>query len=307
MVFRIGTRGSRLALTQSRIIKEKLEERYPGIRVELVKIKTTGDKILDSPLSRIGGKGLFVKEIEEALLEKRVDAAVHSLKDVPAELPDALTLSSFPEREDPRDALISREDQTLDQLPQRARVGTSSLRRAAQLLHLRPDLDIVPLRGNVDTRLGKLESGDLNAVVLAVSGLRRLGYADRITQIIPSEKILPAIGQGTLGLEVRRDDEQTINLLCFMNHEPTELAVVAERAFLRQLEGGCQVPMAALARLKSEKLRLQGMVAGLDGSIILEDEITGEKCQAEEIGVKLGNRMLDSGADRILARIYGKA
>ena len=307
MVFKIGTRGSKLALTQSQGIKLKIEDRYPHIRVELVRIKTTGDKILDSPLSRIGGKGLFVKEIEEALLEKRVDVAVHSLKDVPAELPGALMLSTFPEREDPRDALISRKDQTLEQLPQGAKVGTGSLRRAAQLLHVRPDLDLAPLRGNVDTRLQKLESGDLQAIILAVAGLRRLGFADRITQIISSKQILPAIGQGALGLEVRRDDERTIDLLDFMNHEPTAIAVRAERAFLKELEGGCQVPIAAFARLKGEKLCLQGLVAELDGTRLLRDEITGEKGRAEEIGIRLGNRLLNSGADRILARIYGKA
>lgn len=307
MVLKIGTRGSKLALAQSQWVKGKIETRYPHIQVELVRIKTTGDKILDSPLSKIGGKGLFVKEIEEALLEKRVDVAVHSMKDVPAELPEALTLSTFPEREDPRDALISIADQTLDQLPKGSKVGTSSLRRAAQLLHLRQDLNLVPLRGNVDTRLRKLESGDLHAIILATAGLRRLGLANHITEIISSEQILPAIGQGALGLEVRRNDEQTINLLDFLSHDPTEVIVRAERAFLKELQGGCQVPIAGFGRLNGETVYLTGMVAELDGSKVIRDEITGKKDQVEEIGVALARRLLDAGAGRILARIYGEA
>jgi hydroxymethylbilane synthase len=307
MVLKIGTRGSKLALAQSQWVKEKIEARHPHIQVELVRIKTTGDKILDSPLSKIGGKGLFVKEIEEALMRKQIDVAVHSMKDVPAELPEALTLSTFPEREDPRDALISVGDQTLDQLPQGSKVGTSSLRRAAQLLHIRRDLDLAPLRGNVDTRLRKLESGDLHAIILATAGLRRLGFENRITQIISSEEILPAIGQGALGLEVRRDDEQTINLLYFLNHDPTKVTVRAERAFLKELQGGCQVPIAGFGRLNGETVRLEGMVAELDGSKLIRDGITGKKDQAEEIGVALARRLLDAGADKILARVYGEA
>jgi len=307
MVLKIGTRGSKLALAQSQWVKGKIETRYPNIQIELVRIKTTGDKILDSPLSKIGGKGLFVKEIEEALSEKRVDVAVHSMKDVPAELPEALTLSTFPEREDPRDALISIADQTLDQLPQGSKVGTSSLRRAAQLLHLRQDLNLVPLRGNVDTRLRKLESGDLHAIILATAGLRRLGLANRITEIISSEQILPAIGQGALGLEVRRNDEQTINLLDFLSHDPTEVIVRAERAFLKELQGGCQVPIAGFGRLNGETVHLTGMVAELDGSKVIRDKITGKKDQVEEIGVALARRLLDAGAGRILARVYGEA
>ena len=215
MDIRIGTRGSKLALTQSEWIKEKLEKRHPGIHVELVKIKTTGDKILDVPLSKVGGKGLFVKEIEEALLENRVDVAVHSMKDVPAELPDDLILSTFPPREDPSDALISGEQQSLDQLPKGARVGTSSLRRGAQLLHLRPDLSLVSLRGNVDTRLNKLKTEYLQAIILATAGLNRLGLSNLITQTIPFHQLLPAVGQGALGLEVRRGDQKTIGLLDF--------------------------------------------------------------------------------------------
>ena len=305
MIFKIGTRGSKLALAQSQWIKKRIETKYPHIQVELVKIKTTGDKILDSPLSKIGGKGLFVKEIEEALIREEIDVAVHSMKDVPARLPVALTLSTFPEREDPRDALISIGDRTLEELPQGSGVGTCSLRRAAQLLHLRPDLNMVPLRGNIETRLRKLRSGDLQAIILATAGIKRLGLATNITQIISPEQILPAIGQGALGLEVRRDDENTINLLDFLNHKKTEVTIRAERAFLNELEGGCQVPIAAFARLNGKNLRLEGMVAELDGSKIIRDELSGEKDRAEEIGIELARRLLNSGADKILKRIYG--
>ena len=305
MIFKIGTRGSKLALAQSQWIKKRIETKYPHIQVELVKIKTTGDKILNSPLSRIGGKGLFVKEIEEALIREEIDVAVHSMKDVPARLPVALTLSTFPEREDPRDALISIGDRTIEELPQGSGVGTCSLRRAAQLLHLRPDLNMVPLRGNIETRLRKLRSGDLQAIILATAGIKRLGLATNITQVISPEQILPAIGQGALGLEVRRDDENTINLLDFLNHKKTEVTIRAERAFLNELEGGCQVPIAAFARLNGKNLRLEGMVAELDGSKIIRDELSGEKDRAEEIGIELARRLLNSGADKILKRIYG--
>jgi hydroxymethylbilane synthase len=304
MIFKIGTRGSKLALVQSEWVKEKIENRHTDVRVELVRIKTTGDKILDSPLSKIGGKGLFVKEIEEALLKKHIHMAVHSMKDVPAELPDELMLCAFPEREDPRDAFISLEDKSIENLPKGSKIGTSSLRRGAQLLCMRSDLDLVALRGNVDTRLGKLESGDVRAIILAAAGLKRLGLEDRITSIIPPEQVLPAIGQGSLGLEVRRDDHDTISLLDFLNHKPTEITVRSERAFLKKLEGGCQVPIAAFAVLNSNTVHLRGMVAELDGSRIIRDEISGNTHQAEEIGINLAKRLLDAGAADILSRIY---
>ena len=260
-----------------------MEKQHPGIRVDLIKIKTTGDKILDVPLSKVGGKGLFVKEIEEALLEGRVDVAVHSMKDVPAELPEDLMLSTFPLREDPSDALISSEHQSLDQLPKGARVGTSSLRRGAQLLHLRPDLALVSLRGNVDTRLKKLKSGDLQAIILAAAGLNRLGLSRLITHTIPFQQLLPAVGQGALGLEVRRGDEKTIGLIDFLNHEETETAVVAERAFLKTLEGGCQVPIAGFAQVNGGTLSFEGLVAELDGSRIFRETETGKQNQAAEM------------------------
>jgi len=304
MILKIGTRGSKLALAQSEWVKKKIEKRHTDARVELVRIKTTGDKILDSPLSKIGGKGLFVKEIEEALLNKHIHMAVHSMKDVPAELPDELMLCAFPEREDPCDAFISLRDKSIEGLPEGSRVGTSSLRRAAQLLHMRPDLDMVALRGNVDTRLRKLESGEADAIILAAAGLRRLGLEDRITSVIPSEQVLPAIGQGALGLEVRRDDHDTISLLDFLNHKPTEITVRAERAFLKKVEGGCQVPVAAYALLNSNKIHLRGMVAELDGSRVIRDDISGNMHQAEEMGVNLAKRLLDAGAREILSRIY---
>jgi len=306
MILKIGTRGSKLALTQSHWVKEKIEKKHSHIQVELVRIKTTGDKILDSPLSEIGGKGLFVKEIEDALLEKRVDMAVHSVKDVPAELPGPLMVSVFPKREDPHDALLSRGNLTLDGLPPGARVGTSSLRRITQLLHIRPDLDTVPVRGNVDTRIRKLESGEFHAIILAVAGLKRLGLASRIDERISSQLLMPAIGQGALGLEVRREDQKTMDLISFLNHGPTEMTVRAERAFLKELEGGCQVPIAAIGSLNDENLYLRGMVANLDGTEILKDEITGKKDKAEELGITLAKRLLDAGGREILRDIYKK-
>ena len=306
MVLRIGTRGSKLALTQSEWVKKKIEGKHPHAQVQLVRIKTTGDKILDSPLAKIGGKGLFVKEIEEALLNKRVDLAVHSMKDVPAALPEGLILATFPEREDPHDAFVSIECPNLDQLPQGARVGTGSLRRAAQLLHIRPDLELLPLRGNVDTRLRKLEAGEFQAIILAAAGMRRLGFEGRISQLLSTEQILPAIGQGALGLEVRHDDDETIGLINFLNDEETQVTVKAERAFLKELEGGCQVPMAAFSRLNGGRLDLEGLVAELDGSKIIRDRITGARNEAEDMGIRLAKRILASGADEILERIYGE-
>jgi len=304
MDIRIGTRGSKLALNQSEWIKKQLEMRHSGIRVDLVKIKTTGDKILDTPLSKIGGKGLFVKEIEEALLESRVDVAVHSMKDVPAQLPKELMLSTFPPREDPSDALIAEGECRLDQLPKGAKVGTSSLRRGAQLLHFRPDLKLVPLRGNVDTRLNKLKSGNLQAIILATAGLNRLGLSNVITQTIPFHQLLPAVGQGALGLEVRRGDQETIDLLDFLNHEDTQTAVTAERAFLKTLEGGCQVPIAGFARINGDTLSFEGLVAELDGSRVYKETVTGRRDQAEAMGIETAQTLLASGGGDVLRRLY---
>jgi hydroxymethylbilane synthase len=306
MNLRIGTRGSNLALVQSEWVKKEVQSRYPEARVELVKIKTKGDKIVDAPLSKVGGKGLFVKEIEEALLNKEVDLAVHSMKDVPAELQKGLKLSVYPKREDPRDALVSMHFSTVEDLPQGASVGTSSLRRSAQLLRMRPDLHIVPLRGNVDTRLRKLEKGELQAIVLATAGLNRLGLSERITALLSPEVFLPAIGQGVLGLELREDDQKTHDLISFLNDHETELAAKAERAFLKELEGGCQVPLAGYARVEKDRIVLEGMVAELDGSIILRQQLSGGKDKPEDLGVALARQLIAAGADRILAKIYRK-
>jgi hydroxymethylbilane synthase len=306
MNLRIGTRGSRLALVQSEWVRKEMQSRYPELRVELVKIRTKGDKITDAPLSKVGGKRHFVKEIEEALLKREVDLAVHSLKDVPAELQKGLQLSVYPKREDPRDALVSSLFSKVEDLPQGASVGTSSLRRSAQLLHMRPDLRIVPLRGNVDTRLRKLDSGELQAIVLAAAGLHRLGLSDRITTLLSPDSVLPAIGQGVLGLEVREDDERTQNLISFLNDFETELAARAERAFLKELEGGCQVPLAGYARVEKGRLVLDGMVAELDGSVILKRKLSGERDKPEDLGLALARQLIAAGADRILEKIYGK-
>ena len=304
-MLRIGTRGSKLALTQSEWIKKKIETKHPEVRVELLRIKTKGDKIPDSPLSKVGGKGLFVKEIEEALLDNRIDLAVHSIKDVPAELPDGLHLPVFPEREDPRDAFISKDNAGIHDLPRGASVGTGSLRRSSQLLNLRPDLQVVPLRGNVDTRLGRLESGDLHGIILAAAGLNRLGLSRRISQYLSTDNFLPAIGQGSLGLEIRQDDEKVYNLLEFLNHKDTETTVRAERAFLKELEGGCQVPIAAFGTLDKDNLTLKGLVAELDGSRILKYEMNGPPDDPEETGIALAEKLLEAGAREILDRIYG--
>ncbi|MBW2095767.1 MAG: hydroxymethylbilane synthase [Deltaproteobacteria bacterium] len=306
MKIRIGTRGSRLAIVQCAWVRDRLREHHPSVEVELVRIKTKGDKILDSPLSKIGGKGLFVKEIEEALLAGRIDLAVHSMKDVPAALPEGLVLTAYPEREDPHDVLVSNGDIPLAGIPHRGRLGTSSLRRAAQALHQRPDLVILPLRGNVDTRLKKLRKGAFDAVILAAAGMTRLGLGEEISQVLPTEVVLPAIGQGALGLEVREDNDAVIDLLSPLNHAPTEWAVRAERAFLQRLEGGCQVPIAGFARLHKEELVFEGMVAELDGSRLLRDEIRGTKEQAQEMGVSLAERLIAAGAGEILGRVYGR-
>jgi len=293
-------------MAQSEWVRGRILERHPDVRVELIPIKTKGDRIMDSPLSKIGGKGLFVKEIEEALLSGTVDLAVHSIKDVPAELPEGLNISLFPEREDPRDAFISPGFKGIQELPKGASVGTGSLRRSAQLLSMRPDLKVVPIRGNVDTRLKKAESGEIDAVILAVAGLKRLGLRDRIDSIMPLEEMLPAVGQGALGLEIRRDDQETLELIGFLNHGVTEVTVRAERALLKGLGGGCQVPVAGHCRLDGGGMTLRGMVAELDGSRIITDEMKGGEDSPEDLGTALAERLLASGAAEILNRVYGK-
>jgi hydroxymethylbilane synthase len=306
MFLRIGTRGSKLALAQSEWVQAKIEAEHPRARVELVKIKTKGDRVLHSPLSRIGGKGLFVKELEDALLGGEVDLAVHSLKDVPAELPKELELAVYPKREDPRDAFVSVKYKSIGELPRGAIVGTSSLRRSAQLLHLRPDLRVIPLRGNVDTRLRKMESGDLQAIILAAAGLRRLGLNERMTALLSPEQFLPAVGQGVLGLELRKKDRNLKEFLKFLDHEETERTARAERAFLARLGGGCQVPLAGYAMLKGNRLHLEGMVAEPDGTMAMRKRLSGAKERPEELGKSLAEDLLAAGADRILEKIYGR-
>jgi hydroxymethylbilane synthase len=300
---RIGTRGSQLALWQARWVQASIERLRPELAVELVIIKTQGDKITDVPLAQVGGKGLFVKEIEEALLDGRVDLAVHSMKDMPAEIPTGLIIGAVPPRENPLDALITVGPGSLETLPKGARVGTSSLRRGAQIKHLRPDAVIVALRGNLDTRLRKLASSDLDAIVLAAAGLLRLGLADRIRAYLQPDQMLPAVGQGALCIEAREQDPATRNLLSALNHPETHTAVTAERAFLKTLQGGCQVPLAAYAQLRQGRLHMQGLVAELDGHRLLRATAQGSPADAEAIGRGLGEELLAQGADQILERL----
>lgn len=302
---RIGTRGSALALWQAEWVKSQLLGGQQELIVELVVIKTTGDKILDVPLAMVGGKGLFVKEIEEALLDGRADLAVHSVKDMPAVLPEGLHLAAMPPREDPRDALISKNGAGLDKLPHGARVGTSSLRRAAQLLHLRPDLRIETLRGNVDTRLRKLESEGLDAIVLAAAGLKRMELSQVISEYLEPERILPAVGQGALGIETRIGDVSTNEIVASLIHQQTVTTVRAERAFLKRLEGGCQVPIGGYATMEGETLILTGMVADLQGVRLIRKEMRGDARQPEVVGESLAEVVLESGGREILAEIYG--
>lgn len=303
---KIGTRGSALALWQARWVKDRLEGKFPQCVFELVKIKTTGDRITDTALSKVGGKGLFVKEIEEAVADGRIDLAVHSMKDVPARLLRGLTLGAIAERESPLDVLISGQGARLEALPEGARIGTSSLRRQAQLLAIRADLRIETLRGNLDTRLRKLANGDFDAIILAAAGVVRLGWGARITEVLPTSTLLPAIGQGALGIEVREDDERTKEMVCVLHHAPTGMAVCAERAFLRRLEGGCQVPVAALGVVEEGRVVLEGLVASLDGRRMVRDRMSGAQEACEEIGCTLAEKLLAAGGGAILGEVYGR-
>jgi hydroxymethylbilane synthase len=303
----LGTRGSKLAVHQSEWVQARIRELAPHLSVTLRRIQTSGDKILDVPLAKIGGKGLFVKEIEEALLSGEIDLAVHSMKDVPTELPPGLDLLCIPAREDPRDALISRHGVPFKDLRHGARVGTSSLRRQSQLLQVRPDLSISMLRGNLDTRLKKLREGQFDAIVLAAAGLRRLGWEREITEYLSPEISLPAIGQGALGIEGRRDDAFVRDLLRGLEHAPTRTMVMAERALLHRLQGGCQVPIAAHATLTGSEVVLEGLVASVDGKEIIRDLVRGAVDDPGRLGIELAERLLAGGADRILHAIYGTA
>jgi hydroxymethylbilane synthase len=319
----IGTRGSKLAVWQAEWVKSELQKLYPDLVIELNKIKTTGDKILDVPLAKIGGKGLFVKEIEEALLRHDADIAVHSMKDVPTEFPENLHLAVICKREDPRDAFLSRIRKSkfqiprLKALPHGAVLGTSSLRRSCQLLNIRPDIKIKQLRGNLDTRVRKLDEGQFEAIIVAAAGVKRLGLSDRITEILPVAISLPAIGQGAIGIECRIDDESINNLIAPLNHPETAICVKAERAFLKRLEGGCQVPIAAHARMKrkiqnpkskiqNSKLILDGLVGTISGDRIIKGHIEGGTEQAESLGLALAEDILSRGAREILDEVYGR-
>jgi len=296
----IGTRGSKLALWQANWVKDQLEKRHPGIHVVLEIIKTKGDKILDVPLAKVGGKGLFVKEIEEALLDGRIDIAVHSMKDMPAEIPTGLCIGAVPERETPTDVLIAREGLRLQDMGPSPRIGTSSLRRGAQLLHIRPDVQIVPLRGNLDTRLRKLVDENLDAIVLAAAGVKRLGLAGRITEYLRPDVMLPAVGQVALCIETRLADPVITPLVSALNHGETRSAVLAERAFLARLEGGCQVPIAGHATLAGDRLSITGLVADLEGQTLVRETLEGPAEKAETIGLELAGKLLERGARTIL-------
>jgi hydroxymethylbilane synthase len=304
---RIGTRGSQLALYQANWVREKLIEAHLGLTVTLIKIKTTGDKIQDVPLAKMGGKGLFVKEIEEALIQKKIDLAVHSVKDVPTEFPKGLHLSVITQREDPRDVFISRDGKGLKDLPRKAKIGTSSLRRQAQLLHFRSDLELVPLRGNLDTRLKKLKTMSLDGIVLALAGVKRLGLKERITEIIPTEISLPAIGQGALGIETRLGDKEVEEQIQFLNDKDSWIAVSAERAFLKKLEGGCQVPIAAFARTVGTTFQMDGLVGTIDGKRLVRHHIEGPIEKAESLGIELAEILLGKGAREILDEVYRRS
>jgi hydroxymethylbilane synthase len=306
-LIRIATRKSALALWQAEFVKAQLEHFHPGLQVELVPMSTQGDKILDTPLAKIGGKGLFVKELEAAMLEGRADIAVHSMKDVPVEFPEGLQLQTICEREDPRDAFVSNNFATLADLPSGAVVGTSSLRRQCQLKAQRPDLVIRDLRGNVNTRLAKLDAGEYDAIILAAAGLIRLGFEARIRTHLPVEQSLPANGQGAVGIECRSDDTNIQALLAPLEHLPTRQAVLAERAMNRRLQGGCQVPIGAFAVHQDDELWLRGLVGSLDGQQILHAQVRGLAADAEALGLQLAEQLLQMGAGAILKAVYQTA
>jgi len=299
-IFTIGTRGSQLALWQSNWVRDTLHQHNPTCKITLQTIKTKGDKILDVPLANVGGKGLFVKEIEEALLSNTIDLAVHSMKDMPADIPKGLCIYGVPKRENPKDVLISRNNQMFEDLPTGATIGTSSLRRAAQLKYKRPDIQIMPLRGNVDTRLNKLHTEQLDAIVLAAAGVKRLGLDSHITQYLPLDLMLPAVGQGVLCIEMRQNDQETKQLAEPLNHLETWQAVTAERSFLKYLEGGCQVPIAAYAEIQNNTLSIKGLVASIDGSKLIKESLSGPPDQAKNIGVNLAKLLISKGAKAIL-------
>ena len=306
-ILRIGTRKSPLALWQAEHVRSRLEALHPGMRVELVTMTTEGDKLLDAPLAKVGGKGLFIKELEHALLERRADIAVHSLKDVTVTLPEGLHIPVIGEREDPRDAFVSNRFDSLAALPSGARVGTSSLRRQCQLRARYPQLEIVNLRGNVNSRLAKLDANEFDAVILACAGLKRLGFEQRIRVELPPEVLLPAVGQGAICIECRIDDPEVDRLIAPLHHAASATRVAAERALNARLEGGCQVPIAAYAELDDDMLHLRALVGEPDGSRVIHGDIQGEAVRAAALGADLAEQLLSCGARTILDKVYGRA
>ncbi len=300
---RIGTRGSQLALWQTHWVQSTLQDLHPAITFELITIKTTGDKITNVPLAQVGGSALFVKELEQALTDQRIDIAVHSMKDMPSSMPNGLSIGAVPERETPLDVLISKNGEPFSQLPTGAAIGTSSLRRQSQLLHARYDIKVIPIRGNLDTRIKKLSIENLDAIIVAAAGVKRLNFQDKITEYLDEALMLPAVGQGALCIEVRTDDQEVANLVKPMDHAPTRTVVTAERAFLRKLGGSCQVPMAAYGELDQNQLTLHGLVASVDGAQIIRDTAFGSAQAPETVGDALSETLLGAGADKILEQI----
>lgn len=299
-IIKIGTRGSKLALWQANWVKSRIETAFPDTDAHIVKIKTTGDRIVDRPLAQVGGKGLFVKEIEKALFDKEIDIAVHSMKDMPGELPDGLFIGAVPVRENPYDVLISRENLSLEELPAGAIIGTSSLRRASQIKYARPDIVTTSIRGNLGTRLAKLDSGEFDAILLAAAGIIRLGLKNRISQILDEEVMLPAVGQGALCIEAREGDTETHHVLEMLDHFETKIPVLAERAFLKRLEGSCHIPVACFAKLKRDDVVLTGLVASTDGTRVIKETLSGKIESTEQTGIKLAELLLKQGAREIL-------
>ena len=302
---KIATRKSPLALWQAEYVRDALIALHPDLQVELVRMSTQGDKILDVPLAKVGGKGLFVKELEQGMLAGDADIAVHSMKDVPVDFPEGLHLPVVCQREDPRDAFVSNQYQSIDKLPPGAKVGTSSLRRECQLRTSRPDLEVLPLRGNVNTRLAKLDAGDYDAIILAAAGLKRLGFDDRIRSSLTPEQSLPAIGQGAVGIETRINDDEINALIAPLRCPETWIVVTAERALNKRLAGGCQVPIAGYAVLNNGEIWLRGLVGRPDGTLMLRSEVSGKAEDAEALGIQLAEDLLSQGADKILAEVYG--
>ncbi len=299
----IGTRGSKLAFWQADYVEQRLREEYPGLQVTQKRISTKGDRILDVPLAKIGGKGLFTKELEEEMLSGSIDLAVHSLKDMPAKVPDGLMIAAVTKRLDPGDALVSNRFSSFSELPQGARVGTSSLRRRAQLLCARPDLTMIDLRGNVNTRLRKLDEGEYDAIVLAVAGLKRLGFADRIREVLPQTMVLPAVGQGALAIETRADDKETRDMLAFLRDDETICCAEAERSFLARVEGGCQVPVGVYATAEGDDLKVEAVIASLDGRRSYRGTVNGAKADAAKLGKGLAEKLLNEGGAKILQEL----